>query len=145
MWRKLMGSTRLGVRSISETVRLHAACDNRFQNGSVALAFANPSKDSVRLDLGGVGNRTIVHYTFSAPDGNLSSRSVLVNGVPMEDPAQGLSVAGKEVRADRLVLEAFSYGFIVDLDAGARACQVSTPSAFVGCERSEGAARMPSN
>ena len=123
-----MGSTRLATDISSSSIRLYAACDNRLQNGSVALAFANPIKDSVALDIGGAGDRKVFLYSFSAPEGNLTSPSVLVNGVLMESPSQGLSVAPKEVRANKLVLEPFTFGFVIDINARAEACSKASLS-----------------
>ena len=148
LWRRVMGARRLDMdvtvaaaaeggskeraglggsgKDLGETaVRAHASCA---VGGGVAVAFANPTKAHLRVVLGDGdgdgddGDVEVEVYTMTAPGGNLTSRTVELNGAspPLQDPADALPFA--RVKLSALSLPPMSYGFFVHRGLRAAAC-----------------------
>ena len=121
--RRLVGSKRFEVKG-GEEKTLHAACS---KDGGVVLSFTNVLSEVVGIDidydgeLSDADNITLDMYVFTAPNGNLTSDVIELNGdsLALDFDAPLLP---STVHTRSLVLPAYSYGYIVDRSIVVEAC-----------------------
>jgi hypothetical protein len=106
-------------------VLVYAYC-GQARNGSVVIAAANPSLADVDLTFGSVPAAPRAALVFTAPGGNLSSTTPLLNGgEPLRLAADGTPPAMPAAfvaAGDAVTVPARSQAFFVLLAAGLPAC-----------------------
>ena len=130
LWIHLMGPERLRVvASQSDKVRLHAACA---VGGGVAVAYLNPTAAAREIHINVSSGRRVARgvmlpieaYLLTAPEGNLTADTVLLNGKVLTAES---ALAPVYRTSPMVTVPAFSYGFVVDRAACVPACGSSPP------------------
>ena len=126
LYRKLVGPTRLPVKSNNPTNYIHAACA---VGGGIVMTYINPSSEllhinftivltkrsaSVCRSMDRLGPGGTELYILTAPGGNLTSNKVRLNGkiLNASSPLVGVSYSEENV-----TMPPYSYGFVVRRNA----------------------------
>ncbi len=134
LFTQLVGTTVLGVinsTTAGRTVRVYAFCTRtdgplNYSPGSITIVAINinNSTASFSLNIEGatIGERD--DFLLTAPNGLMSSTTILLNGVPLELQAGGVLPAFVPATATGALVQLgpLSYGFSVLKDANAAAC-----------------------
>jgi len=122
--RRLVGSKRFLVEGNDKV--FHAACS---KDVGIVLSFTNVNSSELEVDIDYddnddddiVDDVTIEMYVFTAPNGNLTSDVMELNGDLV--PASFDALLTPSILHTRsLVLPAYSYGFIVDRSVVVKSC-----------------------
>ncbi|XP_042881363.1 heparanase-like [Penaeus japonicus] len=131
LYKRLVGSRvlKLTLRDAPRTLRLYAHCYKAgardFVPGSVVIYGENLSEDPVTLDLQGrLGDSPILQYLVQAPEGQLRSRVIMLNGQRLRMTSSNAlpHMRPRVVAEGEIVVPATSLGFWVLPHAQLRAC-----------------------
>ncbi|KAH3788144.1 heparanase-like isoform X2 [Dreissena polymorpha] len=130
LYKTLVGRGVVRVTSPESTgkLRVYAHCTNTVRSGypagSVTVYVLNMGSVSCDVSFADFPSNSPVHvYMMTAADGDLTSQSVLLNGVPLEVAEGRLPDLLTPVKTTRAVsVPALTYAFIVLPDAGLQMC-----------------------
>eukprot|EP00051_Salpingoeca_urceolata_P035820 m.31504 g.31504 ORF g.31504 m.31504 type:complete len:507 (-) comp9765_c0_seq1:210-1730(-) len=134
VFKRLMGQHVLKTTSASRNVRAYAHC-HPANNGSVSVALLNLAntitsttisiKDgTVTSGKGSNSDNDVLLYLLTAPNGNVTSNGIELNGVALAFDSQHRAppLHGKPVPQGALNIPARSFGFVHLTEAAVKAC-----------------------
>lgn len=129
LFKQLVGTNVLGVEGSTQsgrTTRVYAFC-SRSTKGAVVVLALNIADTLATFTLqSGFKMYPRQEYRLTAPNGDLSSAQVELNGVVLEASSSGALPAFNPVNVDSnipVTVAATSFSFIVFPEANAQACQ----------------------